>query len=112
MSKSTSNENSVICGWTGGYPRWTGASPRWSGGSPLICKYFLNTLKSILLYYRYLYLPPIWADPDKEEMNPMLTNHVNESESTTTPTIISHIIEMPQATKKQYFLVWASILLF
>ena len=42
----------------------------------------------------------------------MLTNHVNESESTSTPTIISHIIEMPHATKKQYFLVWALILLF
>ena len=56
-----------------------------------------------------MYLPPIWADPDKEEINSMLTNHVNESESTTTPTIILHIVDTPQATKKQQFLVWASI---
>ena len=39
----------------------------------------------------------------------MLTNHVKESESTSTPIIILHIVEMPQATKKQQFLVWASI---
>ena len=39
----------------------------------------------------------------------MLTNHAKESESTSTPTIIVHIVDMPQATKKQQFLVRASI---
>ena len=57
-----------------------------------------------------MYLPQIWVDAQKEEMNSILTNHVKEENEATSPcTMISHVVQMPQHTKKEQFLVWGSI---
>ena len=63
-----------------------------------------------MLFFRYLYLPQIWVDAQKEEMNSILTNHVKEENEATSPcTMISHVVHMLQHTKKEQFLVWGSI---
>ena len=57
-----------------------------------------------------MYLPQIWVDAQKEEMNSILTNHVKEENEATSPcTMISHVVQMLQHTKKEQFLVWGSI---
>ena len=57
-----------------------------------------------------MYPPQIWVDAQKEEMNSILTNHVKEENEATSPcTMISHVVQMPQHTKKEQFLVWDSI---
>ena len=57
-----------------------------------------------------MYLPPIWVDAQKEELNSILTNHIEEENEATCPsTMISRVVNMPQWTKKEQFLVWGSI---
>ena len=57
-----------------------------------------------------MYPPPIWADAQKKELSSILTNHVEEENEATSPsTMISHVVNMPQCTKKEQFLVWGSI---
>ena len=49
-------------------------------------------------------------DAQKDKLNSILTNHVEEEKKPTSPsTMISHVVNMPQCTKKEQFLVWGSI---
>ena len=49
-------------------------------------------------------------DAQKDELNSIFTNHVEEEKEATSPsTMISHVVNMLQCTKKEQFLVWGSI---
>ena len=98
--------NPVICGWTDGLVDLQNGLCIGLLLTPLI----LKTINVFFLFSRYLYLPPIWVDAQKDELNLILTNHVEEDKELTSPsTMISHVVNMPQCTKKEQFLVWGSI---